>query len=340
MGKLYPRLPVSTGLLLSYRCNIKCDHCIYACSPKWKNSWISEADAKTILTQLSTIFSKTCTLRMPYVSFNYGLHLTGGEPFLNFKLLVRITEIAKELDIPSILVETNCFWAREDESASKKIIKLREAGLDGILISINPFNVKYIPFERLERAVRISREIFGINAIVYQEFFFNVLKEIKLENKITYDEYLIKIQKSNIYRYIELLPMGRAAYALKHLYNKYPASYFFSESCKEELTRGWHTHIDNYCNYIPGFCAGISLGDARSLQSIFEGIDLEQRPILKALSNKIEDLYEIGKYFGYKDNAQGYVSKCHLCLDIRRYLVKKTEEFYELNPKEYYLNFS
>ena len=35
--------PISGGLLLSYQCNAECRHCMYACSPKWKD-WISEFD--------------------------------------------------------------------------------------------------------------------------------------------------------------------------------------------------------------------------------------------------------------------------------------------------------
>jgi hypothetical protein len=40
------------------------------------------------------------------------------------------------------------------------------------------------------------------------------------------------------------------------------------------------------------------------------------------------------KDFGYQE-LQGYLSKCHLCVDIRRYLVTK-DKFEELKPKEFY----
>jgi len=54
--------------------------------------------------------------------------------------------------------------------------------------------------------------------------------------------------------------MGRAPYKLGYLYKKYPAKKFFNEYCKEELTRDWHVHVDNYGNYMVGYCGGISLG--------------------------------------------------------------------------------
>lgn len=338
MNKLYIPIPSSLGLLLSYKCNIGCRDCIYACSPKWNSNWISKKNAKIILSQLSDIFNKIYPSKSDSIGFNYGLHFTGGEPFLNFNLLVKLAKMAKELNIPSVFVETNCFWAKNNEVTRDKLTRLKKAGLDGILISVNPFNIEYIPFHRIEFAVKIGREIFGANVIIYQEFYLNIFKRLKLKNTLPFKEFLEKISLEDLYRYIELLPIGRAPYKLGHLYRKYPAGYFFDEACKEELTRSWHTHIDNYCNYIPGFCAGISLGNSKDLNSIFSGIDLGEKPILKALSIKMENLYKIALDFGYKKNDKGYISKCHLCTDIRKYIVTKTDEFTELNPKEYYLN--
>jgi pyruvate-formate lyase-activating enzyme len=41
------------------------------------------------------------------VDLNHGLHFTGGEPFMNFDLLLRLVKIADELGNPSTFVETN-----------------------------------------------------------------------------------------------------------------------------------------------------------------------------------------------------------------------------------------
>lgn len=134
--------------------------------------------------------------------------------------------------------------------------------------------------------------------------------------------------------------MGRFPYRLGHLFKKYPASHFFRESCREELTRSWHFHVDNYCNYMTGYCGGISLGDARHLDALStQGIDLEEHPIVGALVTDLEALYKLSvERFGYKARSEGYVSKCHLCTDIRRCIVLETDEFLELNPREFYLH--
>ncbi len=244
--------------------------------------------------------------------------------------------MAHEFRIPSTFIETNCFWCIDDETTRGKLTELKEAGLHGILISVNPFILEQVPFERTERAIKISKEIFGRNTLVYQELFYHQFKRINLKNVLPFSQYLKKADSSSLY-YIELIPMGRAPYKLGYLYKKYPAKQFFGESCGEELTRGWHFHIDNYGNYMTGYCGGLSLGDARNLDSLCQGIGLDERPILNALVTDLKRLYEFGiKEFGYKESPEGYVSKCHLCVDIRKHIAQQTDEFKELRPREFY----
>jgi len=289
-----------------------------------------------ILTQLSGRIQGS-PLGTDKIAVNYGVHFTGGEPFLNFDLLLKVVGIAHELKIPSTFVETNSFWCTNDEVTRERLLRLKNAGLHGILISVNPFILEQLPFERTERATRIGREIFRENAILYQEFFYSQFKKLDVKDTLSFNGYLQKIELGDLYENVELLPIGRATYTLSHLYRKYPAKQFLSESCREELTRGWHVHVDNYCNYMTGYCAGISLGDGREIDSICQGIDLDRRPILEALLTGLKRLFEFGvKEFDYKEHAQGYISKCHLCVDIRRRIAQKTDEFEELRPREFY----
>jgi len=335
MNKLLVPKPISAGIFLSYKCTSECRHCMYACSPRWKADWISEKDLQTILTQLHDKIEPS-PLGQDRVGINYGLHFTGGEPFLNFDLLLRAVEMAHEIGIPSTFVETNSFWCIDDKNTREKLMQLKNSGLDGILISVNPFILEQVPFERTERAIRISREIFKENAIVYQEIFYHQFKELNVKSTLSFEDYLQKVGLSGL-SYVELLPMGRATYKLEHLYSKYPARQFFRESCREDLVREWHVHIDNYCNYMPGYCGGICLGDARDLGSLCTGVNLEELPILNALLNDLGKLYELGvKEFGYKERKQGYISKCHFCLDIRRHVGQQTDKFKELRPTDFY----
>jgi hypothetical protein len=136
--------------------------------------------------------------------------------------------------------------------------------------------------------------------------------------------------------YAEMIPMGRFPYKLGRLFKRQKAESFFGQSCEARLASPYHIHIDNYGNYMGGFCGGISLDDAHDLSLIFRGIDLDERPVLKALVAGIEELYKLGQEFGYEDLSEGYVSVCHLCTDIRKHIVQQTEEFDELRPKSIY----
>jgi hypothetical protein len=101
---------------------------MYFCSSKWDNYWINEKDLEAILEKLSGSIVPS-----PYgpenVSLNYGLHITGGEPFLNYNLLLKSIQIANEFQIPSLFVETNCYWCRNDVSTRKILNELKKYGI-------------------------------------------------------------------------------------------------------------------------------------------------------------------------------------------------------------------
>lgn len=336
MRRLRIQEPFSGGILLSYRCTSECRHCMYACSPRWTNDWISEDDLHRVLTQLSSRI-----LPSPHgidrIAVNYGLHFTGGEPFLNFGVLLDAVRIAHDLLIPSTFVETNGFWCVDDQATREKLTKLRDAGLNGILVSVNPFVLEQVPFERTERAIRIGREVFRENLITYQESFYAQFRALGVRDALSFEQYVQRAGPHSLLETAELLPMGRAAYSLSHLYQRFPAQLFFRESCMAELTRGWHVHVDNYCNYMTGYCGGISLGDARDISSICQGVDLNERPILDAVVTDLKNLFELGvKRFHYRQREEGYISKCHLCVDVRKHIVRETDEFRELRPLEFY----
>jgi len=326
--------PVSGGLFLSYRCNSECKHCMYACSPRWSADWISKRDAEIILTQLAPSI-RGSPLGRDHISLNCGIHLTGGEPFLNFDLLLDLSELVNELDIPSSFVETNCSWCIDDETTRESLLQLKYAGLRGILISVNPFILEYVPPQRIRRGIMIGREIFGENTLIYQEYVYRQFERLDPQNVISLPEYL-KATGPRSLSYLELLPFGRTPYRLGSFYHKYPAECFFGKSCKSELRRNWHIHIDNYGNYMPGYCGGISLGDARDLHSILNGVDLDKLSIIEALTEDLESLYGLGRGLGYEALEDGYILKCHLCLDIRRWIAQSTDGFSELSPREFY----
>src|SRR3989337_667400 len=214
--------PTSGGLILSYKCSAECRHCIYACSQRWNADCISEEDLEKILSQLSG----------KIVSSLYGPKPT----------------------------------SLDDATTKEKLRLLKKKGLRGIMISVNPFYLEYVPFEKTERAIRIALEVFGRNTMVYQLEYYTRFVQMGIKDKVPFEEYLKMEKREDLLRNVEFFVMGRAPYrlrdVLKEYCNQYPASHFFSQECMTPFLRAWHNHFDNYGNYIPGFCGGISFGDS------------------------------------------------------------------------------
>ena len=327
---------ISAGLLLSYKCSAACRHCLYACSPAWPADWISPGDLEACLATLSRRIRPNPG-GAHTISFNYGLHFSGGEPFLNFDLLLHGVRVAHDYRIPSLFVETNCFWCSQDKVTLDKLNTLKEAGLRGLLISVNPFYSEHIPFERTERAIRLSKQVFGKNVLVYQMEFYRLFRQLGITARLSLEDYMNMTGHQGLTGRVELFLSGRAAYQLQNLYRAYPAERFFAEPCPTPVLRNWHNHFDNYGNFMPGFCGGLSLGHWRDLDRLeTEGLDIRDYPILKFLIfGDVGGLLNFAQHYGYQASASGYISKCHLCLDMRRLLSDKGD-FQELRPREFY----
>lgn len=332
--------PVSGGLILSYRCSAACKHCMYACTPEWSRDRISTDDLELILAQLSETIQPSPE-GPEAMSLSHGLHFTGGEPFLDFDLLCKAVEIAEGLGIPSTFVETNCAWCVDDRTAREKLRVLKDKGLDGIMISVNPFFLEFVPFERTRRAIRHALEVFGRNVIVYQLEYYRRFEQRGIRGKVPLEDYLKLEPEEDFSTNLEFFLMGRAPYALEPildgLFPRHTVESLAAQPCWPPFLRGWHNHFDNYGNYMPGFCGGISLGDCRQLRTLLdEGVELDDRPVLGFLvKDDLRGLLGFARERGYGEAERGYFSKCHLCTDIRKHLAA-VGNFEELAPREFY----
>jgi len=332
--------PASGGLMLSYRCSATCRHCMYGCSPKWSADWISEKDLEIILTNLAPHIQPA-----PYgpdsIGLSEGLHFSGGEPGLNFELLCKAIDIAEKLQIPSTFIETNAAWCTNDSSTKENLLEMKGLGLKGIMISVNPFYAEFVPFSRTERCIRKSLEVFGQNVFVYQIEYYKRFKKWGLEDRVPFKNYLGMESSKDLFSNVEFFISGRAPYALENLldrhFTRYSAQELCSYPCVPAFLREWHNHFDNYGNYMPGFCGGLSFGDCRQLERLLaKGIDTEEKPVLGLIAlGDFDGLLDFANQRDYAEVEKGYFSKCHLCLDIRKHLVE-VGDFAELSPQEFY----
>jgi hypothetical protein len=85
-------------------------------------------------------------------------HFTGGEPFLDFDLLLSVVSHGKKLN-GRVTCVTNAFWARSDEIARKKLEVLREAGLYLLSVSVSRFHQDYVPLKNARTALEVARSL-------------------------------------------------------------------------------------------------------------------------------------------------------------------------------------
>jgi len=321
----------SGGIMLSYKCNSRCRHCLYAAGPEWKE-WLDVGDAGRIFEGLLLVSRH---LR--------GFHLAGGEPFLDFDRLLRVQRLATEFGIPIEYVETNAAWCTDEDIAREKFGQLKDAGLRCLLVSCSAFHAERIPLNRVTAAVRAGYDVFGPNGVVlWVPDFYRQLSEIAADRTIGLDEYVESVGRTTARRMIRsgysLISGGRLGYELAEFYDRQIPEHCRGDHCRLELLESGHAHFDPYGNLIPAFCSGISLGDARDLPALIREFDLSRLSLVRMLvESGPYGLYEFAaKEFGYTALEGGYVGKCHLCVDVRRWIVSHTTEFLELAPLQLY----
>lgn len=329
---MFKLCPQDLGVILTYRCHSGCAHCLYNCGPRWPNEAMSFQDLRQALEAV------TLWPRPPQV------HLTGGEPFLHFDLLLEGARIATELGIVAY-VETNGSWCIDEGQAVEKFQALRQAGLQAVLVSCSPFHAEHIPPARTMQAIRAAMRVFGSSrVIVYQAEFLELLHHFDAERPTPLAEYEATFGLEGARRILwegyGIIPGGRAGYSLGHLVLRRPPSAFAAANCASELLYAPHSHFDLHGHFVPAFCGGLTLGSWRELPQLLDDFQIDRYPLLIATLVKRGPfgLFELAQQeHGYVPLADGYAGKCHLCVDVRRCLVQHAD-FLELAPRGFYQN--
>ena len=326
--------PRDIGLILTYRCLPTCAHCLYNCGPGWQD-WMSIEDVRAALTQAKDVWRQ-----------GFQVHLTGGEPFMNFPLLLESTRIAVDLGIP-VYVETNASWCRDKGRAAERYRQLREAGLAAVLISVSPFHQETIPLQRTLDGISAASAAFGTSrVIVYQSEWLPEMSRHDRMAPVPLDTYAAEYgqHQAGLHLWLGygLISGGRSGYRLGDLAIKQPAGAFRGMDCSQELLFAQHSPLDLYGNFIPAFCGGIALGDWHALRQLVEATrGGKDTPFLKELLERGPfGLYQHAvQSHDYIPLPEGYAGKCHLCVDLRRYLVRTGAFEAHLLPVEFYEQF-
>ncbi len=329
-----PPLPPDTlapwdfaGLLLTYGCPARCEICYVHAGPE-QEGWMPVATAVSLWRSLDALAAAHGrTMRV---------HLAGGEPFGHWPRLVEIIRGAREAGLtPLEKVETNAFWATENELTRSRLTTLHELGVQKLVVSSDVFHQQFVPFERVRRCVEIGREVLGRDRVRVRwwDFYVDPIDTAALSTEERTAVFLAALA-----RHPERLT-GRAAATLAPRLPCRPAEAYTHENCRREVLHSRHVHIDPDGHIFPGTCAGIILGRAADgggrCSSECHGSNVEdvwrtlavtwrQHPAVAPLATggPCELLRRVVS-LGYRQRPEGYAGKCHLCADIRRWLAKR-----------------
>ncbi len=316
------------GLMLTYWCSAKCDFCYECCHPQ-HSFWTSPKQIVDWWEKLDNLAKKT-------IGKGIKIHLTGGEPFGNYELITKILKLAREKNLtPLQKIETNGFWATNEETVLKKLSELKALGVSLITTNADIFHQEWVPIENIKLLVKCAKKTLGENGIRirWQNFFDNY--ELIMKN-LTPDE----LKKQSLLSGRERIN-GNAAVLSAKLLTGNPPETFANQPCEKQILKSEHIHIDPYGNIFPGVCCGIIIGNAtnENIEEIYNRINQNQLTgsILQTL---IEEgpygLINFAKKLGFKSLQKGYISKCQLCYHIRWFLYHKKQCREWIGPAECY----
>jgi hypothetical protein len=270
----------------------------------------------------------------------HSVHIGGGEPLLNPEGLAAVLAAARDAGVGVEYVETNSSWFTNQEEAVALLTGLKKLGLATLLVSISPFHNEYIPFKRVKGVIAACRAV-GVQAFPWSNEFYREIDAFDDGKTHSLEAYAAKFGAD----YLKRLPArywihlgGRAVKTFREIFPARSLEAVCADGrsgCRELLdTR--HFHLDLFGNYIPGLCAGLAI----KAEDLGQPLDAEAYPLLTTLFNTgVASLLDYAaSRHGFKA-AAAYISKCHLCLEIRSYLaLAKQICSPELQPLPFYEN--
>lgn len=294
---------------LTTRCNSQCIHCQADASPS-KSDVMDVEDAYNYLTDTAAI------------SKLKSFMIFGGEPMLYPERAIAIINRAHELRIPKIEMITNGVWGRNKEAAEEFAVRLKTVGLSSVHISVDAFHLQYIPIEYPRNAALASLKA-GIENIVWNVA---VIESINAANE--YDtktvQVLRKLQPIGIDAHtVKIIPVGRAAQNLRHYFQ--PAS--LHGPCEGDPLEGnTLREPESICIEPSGsacICWKLPIGNAKSvpLRRLITEYEWRRNRVTRILVKEgPTGLLRLPEARSFRFREERYVSKCHLCIDIRRAL--------------------
>lgn len=288
-------------LLLTYQCNLECDHCFTWGSP-WQNGTMNLRNVRHILQQAKDLGTVK------------WIYFEGGEPFLYYAVLLKGIQEAVAMGF-QVGIVTNGYWATDKEDALEWLQPF--VGLvQDLSISSDLYHWGEKRSKQAKNASVAAQQLgipLGIISIAQPEAT-NVPSAI---GQLPEEETIV------MYR-------GRAAEKLVSQAARWPWEQF-TECPYEDLREPGRLHVDPFGNL--HICQGISLGNLfhRPLKEICETYD----PNSHAITGPLLECGPVGLLQRYQlPHKESYADACHLCCEACRALRKRFPEI--LVPDQMY----
>lgn len=313
----------SAGLMLTYKCSASCEFCYYHCTPE-KGGLMSVEIAIAAWRSLKIIAGNAAKI-----------HLTGGEPFLYWDRLVEILTEGRRQDLgPVDLVETNGSWATSESLVEARLSMLRDLGVRRLKVSADPFHQEYVDIERVRRVVSTAKRVFGPDRVLvrWEEYLSDDNIGWHRQAKLA-DGECMATYHDHPFRFT-----GRAADRLGNLLASKPVEVFANVNCLGDFLGAKGVHIDPHGNVFSGTCSGIIVGNLKdaSLDELWKQFDPHADTFVGTLCR--EGPYGSLKRaisLGYQPLG-AYADKCHLCTNIRQFLLERGQEASAIGPRDCY----
>jgi hypothetical protein len=251
----------------------------------------------------------------------------GGESMLYPERTIRLFRKANALGIPVIELITNGFWGQDKNRAKRLAIKLKEAGVNYVSLSVDAFHLPYIPLEWPSNAALASLAA-GIEKVIW-----NVAVIESREGSNEFDCKTSQILTTLAALPLEahfnrVLPEGRARTTLTQ---------FFPEQSLEGTCPEAETTLKNPacvtldCGGWASICWNLSIGNARKerLSKLLVDYNWKDHPVIETLvESGPKGLLKLSDSTGFQFKEGNYIDKCHLCIEVRRFLKPKYPEMF------------
>lgn len=317
---------ISGGIMTNYDCTVRCAHCRHNASPEREKGFISEQMVNTIIQKLEAM---RCT----------SVHIEGGEPFLYPKELARTVKQIQQSNIFLEHIVTNCSWYKNQKEATLLLKELKSNGLTRLLVKVGPFQNESIPLRKVTKVAEIADKL-GINVMIWDNELYPEVASFDQTKTHSLNQYIKKYGPDYMNKVAGCFNVSFAGRTFK-AYEKYliktPLNDILlqNKGCVQSFPTQHHFHIDRFGNFVFSHTNGVTM----QLNDVGEKIDPKRYPFLTILLHGgVNSLYRLAtSKYNYLPKKE-YLSKCHLCYDLRRFLVaERNVDSPDLQPREFYL---